>query len=225
MIKVVIVEDDYRIAGIHEAFLNKITNIEVVGKALNGADAIEMIHRLKPNLVLLDVYMPDMLGTDVIKTLQKEDLLIDFIIISAAVEKDIVQETIHSGIFEYIIKPVKMNRFTQTIERYKEMKRQFLEKEEIDQHFLDQYFGRGEAQAIEMKETPKGIDPLTLKKVQEIIKKIKEGISAEEMGNRIGASRTTARRYLEYLITEGEIVAELEYGIVGRPERIYRKKV
>jgi CitB family two-component system response regulator CitT len=46
-------------------------------------------------------------------------------------------------------------------------------------------------------------------------------VSAEEMGEMMGASRTTARRYLEYLTSTGEGSTELEYGIVGRPERRY----
>jgi CitB family two-component system response regulator CitT len=44
------------------------------------------------------------------------------------------------------------------------------------------------------------------------------------MGEKMGASRTTARRYLEYITSTGEVTAELEYGIVGRPERRYRIK-
>lgn len=71
---------------------------------------------------------------------------------------------------------------------------------------------------------PKGIDPLTLQKVIDIMKTVEDGISAEEMGEKMGASRTTARRYLEYITSTGEVTAELEYGIVGRPERRYRIK-
>ncbi|PAV30930.1 DNA-binding response regulator [Virgibacillus profundi] len=224
MIKVIIVEDDYRIAGIHEEFLNKISNITVTGKALNGNEAIKQVAATHVDLVLLDIYMPDILGTDIIQELRTINPDIDIIMISAATEADIVKEAIRNGVFDYIIKPVKMERFIETIERYKNVKKRLDAEEDVDQSFLDEYFGHKTDAIPHEKQTPKGIDPLTLEKVKEIINRIDEGITAEEMGTRIGASRTTARRYLEYLISVGTITAELEYGVVGRPERRYHKK-
>ena len=70
--------------------------------------------------------------------------------------------------------------------------------------------------------TPKGIDPLTLKKVRQVFDDpAVADLSADEVGQCIGASRSTARRYLEFLITEGYLKADLIYGVVGRPERRY----
>ncbi len=57
--------------------------------------------------------------------------------------------------------------------------------------------------------------------MRELLKQQNEGITAEELGKLLGASRTTSRRYLEYLISIHEVKAELVYGIVGRPERKY----
>ncbi|OZU88158.1 DNA-binding response regulator [Virgibacillus indicus] len=224
MIKAVIVEDDYRIAGIHEEFLKKASDIAVVGKALNGKEAITLIKAKEADLVLLDIYMPDILGTDMIQELRRINPNLDFIMVSAATETDIVSEVIRNGIFDYIIKPVKMERFIETIERYKQMKEKLDVKKEVDQSFLDDYFGYKSDSKPQEKQTPKGIDPLTLEKVIGIINTIDGGITAEEMGAKIGASRTTARRYLEYLISVGNISAELEYGVVGRPERRYYVK-
>ncbi|MBP1970730.1 CitB family two-component system response regulator CitT [Virgibacillus natechei] len=221
MIKVVIVEDDYRIAGIHEEFLDKVSGFTVAGKVLNGKDAIKIVDSKYIDLVLLDIYMPDILGTDIIHEIRTINPNIDIITISAATETEIVGEVIRNGVFDYIIKPVKMERFVETVERYKKMKHKLESKEEVDQSFLDDYFGRKTEVSSNMKQTPKGIDPLTLDKVKQIIHRIEEGITAEEMGVQIGASRTTARRYLEYLTTVDNIAAKLEYGVVGRPERKY----
>ena len=69
---------------------------------------------------------------------------------------------------------------------------------------------------------PKGIDELTLNNVLDVISKQTEAVSAEQIGNNIGASRTTARRYLEYLVGLQEISVQIHYGSVGRPERLYR---
>lgn len=222
MINVIIVEDDYRVAGIHEEFLMKINGVNLVGKALNGKDTLQLMRENTVDLVLLDIYMPDMLGTKLIQDIREIHSKTDIIMISAATDKRIVEETLRGGVFDYIIKPVKMDRFIQTIEKYKQTKKKLREKTEIDQDFLDDYFGHADVKSRQVKQTPKGIDPLTLRKIEKLLLKIDDGVTAEEMGYKIGASRTTARRYLEYLISVGTCTAELEYGIVGRPERRYR---
>ncbi len=68
---------------------------------------------------------------------------------------------------------------------------------------------------------PKGIDGLTLDKVRSVFADLSQPLSAEAVGEQIGASRTTARRYLEYLISTKELQAQVSYGSVGRPERHY----
>ncbi|WLD94470.1 response regulator [Alkalihalobacillus sp. AL-G] len=224
MIHVVIAEDDFRVAGIHEKFLSKVTGVKIVGKAINGNDTLQLVKEHHVDLILLDIYMPDALGTDLISELRALNSNIDIIMISAATEKEMVEESLRNGVFDYIIKPVKMNRFIATLERYKRTKKELDVRDELDQTFLDDYFGFANSTVKTEKQTPKGIDPLTLEKVKNRLSEIGSAITAEEMGKNIGASRTTARRYLEHLISVGEGEAELVYGIVGRPERKYRLK-
>jgi two-component system, CitB family, response regulator CitT len=221
MLKIAIVEDDFRVADIHEKFLLKIADVQVVGKVRSGNEAIAIMKREKVDLVLLDIYMPDSLGTDLIWVMKQLNPTIGIIIISAATEKPMVETSIFSGVFDYIIKPVKMERFIAAVERFQEMKTGLSAKQEFEQTFLDNYFGYKNAQIISQKSTPKGIDPLTLEKVKGILSFHPFGIAADGIGEKMGASRTTARRYVEYLISIGEAKAELEYGIVGRPERKY----
>ncbi|MFD2638638.1 response regulator [Piscibacillus salipiscarius] len=223
MLKIGITEDDYRVAMIHEEFVNKVGGCEVVFKALNAKDTMQNLKEHPVDLLLLDIYMPDRLGTEAIDEIRSIDPQIGIIMISAGNDREIVQEALKKGIFDYIIKPVTLDRFVSAIEKFKQFKEEFSKHDEVDQTLLDQYFGQEGLSESHMKQdTPKGIDPLTLKKVKEILEKEK-GLTAEEMGRQMGASRTTARRYLEYLISEGECQAELEYGIVGRPERKYYK--
>lgn len=222
MIHVLIVEDDYRIGNIHAQFLNKLDGFSVAGKALNGQEALKIVKQNKEiDLILLDIYMPDILGTEVMAEIRKANLKIDIIIISAAVEKEIIEEVIRFGAFDYIIKPVKMKRFLETLNRYKQVKNELKGDKAINQEFLDHYFGHDEKEPKIENVTPKGIDPITLKKIAETIENHPLGLTAEEMGKEVGISRTTARRYLEYLISKGKLTAELEYGAVGRPERKY----
>jgi two-component system CitB family response regulator len=75
---------------------------------------------------------------------------------------------------------------------------------------------------IDPSPVPKGIDPITLEKVKQSLCDDPGGKTAEEMGQAIGASRSTARRYLEYLVSIGVATADVRYGTIGRPERRYQ---
>ncbi len=221
VINVIISEDDFRVAAIHEQFLKKIEDVCVIGKALNGEQTLAFLKNNRVDLIILDIFMPDQLGTEILNEIRNNYEHIDVIIISAAFEKNYVEAAIRQGVLDYIIKPVTMERFRQSIENYKR-KHQLFSSNELNQELIDKYFGFKNDSNDSNRELPKGIDPLTLQKVKGILKIFPNGVSAEEMGEKMGASRPTARRYLEYLTSIGEGSAELEYGIVGRPERKYR---
>src|SRR5699024_2868189 len=109
--------------------------------------------------------------------------------ISAASEREIVGKVIRSGIFDYIIKPVIKERLIDTIGRYKELQSKLENQNLIEQGVLDNYFGISKKKEQEIiKPTPKGIDPLTLDKVREMMEETQGGITAEQLGEKIGAS-------------------------------------
>lgn len=228
MINVLIVEDDYRIAEIHEKFLKEIKDVKVVGKALRASDALEVIAEKQVDLILLDIYIPDKLGTEFIREIKARQLEIDFIVITAANNIELLDKCLKSGAFYYLLKPVSIEKFKEVIENYKKRRKSFESMEFVDQLFIDDLIGNKSMEREGSSESlPKGVNPLTLNKVIEYIDDLPNGITTEEMGMRLGASRTTARRYMEYLVSIGKVKAELEYGIVGRPERMYfsnRKK-
>ena len=62
----------------------------------------------------------------------------------------------------------------------------------------------------------------TLRLVEETLRGAGEDLSAVEMAARLGASRVSARRYLEHLVAANQAQVSLRYGEVGRPERRYR---
>ncbi|WP_010283495.1 response regulator [Bacillus timonensis] len=225
MINVLIAEDDFRVASIHEQFLQKIDDVHLIGKSSNAKETLDMLEKHENiDLLLLDVYMPDKMGTEMLPIIRNRYPEVDIIMITAATEKKHLEESLRSGVFHYLIKPVTVEKFTETIKKYIEKKELLQNMNEVDQTFADQYFGGKPIHTVEKKiYYPKGIDPLSLEKVKEIMSQLETGITAEEMGERMGASRTTARRYLEYLASTNEVIAELEYGIVGRPERKYVK--
>ncbi|BDG47634.1 response regulator [Parageobacillus sp. KH3-4] len=227
-IQVLIVEDDKRIAEINRRFVEKVEGYEVVGIATNEQEGKELVKVLQPDLVLLDIYFPDMNGIQFLKWIREHFVNIDIIMITAAREIDTLKQAMHGGVFDYIIKPIMLDRFTETLVKYKKyyhkMHELMKEKEWIGQEEIDQLIRRERISGDTEEELPKGIHRLTLEKVLAVVKQYQDGITAEEVGKLIGASRTTSRRYLEYLVSISQVTADILYGSVGRPERIYKLK-
>ncbi|WP_114418925.1 response regulator [Marinospirillum perlucidum] len=224
-IRLLIAEDDRQIAEIQRRFVERLEAVELCGLASTLADAREQVAILQPDLVLLDVYFPDGSGLELLRELRAGDQPSDVILITAAKEVDTLRSALRGGVFDYILKPLVFERLQAAIQRY----RQHLEtldnlnrvaQEEVDA-LLPRQAPEAEIPAQSPSRLPKGIDPLTLDKIRKVFQDTSDW-SAEAVGQQIGASRTTARRYLEYLVTAEEVVAEVTYGTVGRPERRYR---
>ncbi|PKR84409.1 response regulator [Heyndrickxia camelliae] len=221
-IKSVIAEDDFRIADIHEKFLKQFEEIEVVGKALNGEQTLLLLEENHPDLLLLDVYMPDLLGSDLLPMIRERFPKVSIIMITAATDKAFLEKALNYGVENYLIKPVDRDRFNEVIYDYIKKHSLLLSNQEVTQNYADLLFGKKvDATGGKGKGLPKGIDEITLGKVKKVLQIKNNGLSAEEVGKEIGASRITARRYLEYLSSIREVKTEVVYGIVGRPERKY----
>ncbi|KKB35705.1 response regulator [Bacillus thermotolerans] len=221
MLKVVIVEDDFRIAQVQEQFLQKIEGVELAGKALNAKEALDILAREQVDLLLLDIYIPDELGTDLLAKVKRLYPAIDVIMITAANEKHMLETALQYGVKDYLLKPVTMEKFIESIARYKKKKQMLSEHSEVNQSLIDQYFGNEKEEDARQNDLPPGVDRFTLSKVKEIMADQKGGISIVGMAEKMGASRTTARRYLEYLVSINFCKADYDYGIIGRPERKY----
>jgi two-component system, CitB family, response regulator len=224
-IETLIVEDDEKIAEIQRIFTEKIEGYSVVGIAHTVHEASEMINILEPDLVLLDIFFPDGNGIDLLWKIRSDNTKSDVVLITAAKEVEFFEEGMRGGVFDYILKPLVFNRFAATLEKYRSHKEKLTQMQKVSQRDVDRLMHQTTKSTSKKDELPKGIDPITLKKITSLMEDIgKTGISAEKAGLTIGVSRTTSRRYLEYLVSSGVIVADLDYGTQGRPERLYRLK-
>ncbi|SDH40389.1 two-component system, CitB family, response regulator CitT [Alteribacillus persepolensis] len=232
MIRTAIAEDDFRIASIHQELVNRVKGFQCDYQSLNAKDTLHMLEQHTIDLLLLDIFMPDELGTQLLGTIREHHPQVDILIISASTDVEHVQKSLRYGVFDYIIKPVSLERLEKTLQDYLIFHQQLHESKQVTQENIDRLTSiRSQLQpwdstAETVDELPKGIDPLTLQTVAKELENAGEGMTAEEMGQYLGASRTTARRYLEYMISSNQADARPIYGIVGRPERRYfiRKK-
>ena len=219
---VLIVEDDPKIAEIHRHFTEKVDGFSVCGIAGSLDDAEKMSELLAPDLILLDLYFPEGLGTEILWRVRARRQLSDVILITAAKELEPLQEAMRGGVFDYILKPVMFPRFEEALKRYRDHRQQLQNEENFSQQDVDRLLHPYKDSQPGEPALPKGVDPLTLKKIRAVfMAPHPDGLSAEEVGEKVGTSRTTARRYLEYMASTGHLHAELVYGAVGRPERKY----
>jgi two-component system CitB family response regulator len=223
-VKVLIAEDDRQIAEIQRRFLDRIDGFEVIGMAHSLQSTREMTEILAPDLLLLDIHFPDGNGLDFVNQLREGKQQTDVILVTAARDVEMLKTAIYGGVFDYIVKPLVFDRIRESLERYLEQVARLDELDTVDQSDIDAIMPRGRAANVEGEPVlPKGVDILTLNKVRDFLNATESSIAASDVGDRLGVSRTTARRYLEYLVSTRELQVDLSYGGVGRPERYYSK--
>ena len=219
MIRTLVVDDDPMTASIHRSYVERVAGFEVVGEAHSGAEALELVQRLQPELVLLDIYLPDMSGLDVLRRLRSGTARADVIAVTAAKDVNTLRSAIHGGVVHYLVKPFFFDALRERLEAYAALHGRLERLREPEQEDIDHVFSLLRSHG--RKSLPKGISAPTLALVVEALRAGGE-VTAVEVAERAGVSRGTARRYLEYLAATGASELTLRYGATGRPEHLYR---
>jgi two-component system CitB family response regulator len=221
MIRVVVVDDDYRVAGIHAAYVDKVEGFTTIARAHTGAEATAAVDRLRPDLLLLDLYLPDEHGLDLAVRLRQADHPpVDVIVISAAKDADSVHAAMQNGAMAYLLKPFSFPALREKLLCYAQMRSRLRRGAPLDQRGVDRAFGALHGPGL-LAET-KGRSDLTLEAVEQVLATASQELSAAEVAQLTGMSRATAQRYLTHLHDRGRCAVRLRYGSAGRPEHGYR---
>lgn len=217
-VRVLIVEDDPMIAELHRRFIQSVNGFVVVGEARDGKAATEQVAALRPQLVILDLYMPELDGLSVLKQMRLKDHACDVIMVTAAHETKAVAEAMRLGVVDYIVKPFRFERLKQALEEYLERRKRLGTTDAMNQETIDQLWKKHERS----QQIPKGLNHHTLDLVTGFLRDHPgEQFSADDLATRVGISRATARRYLEYLLERRMITQSVTYGGVGRPVNLF----
>lgn len=219
---VLIVEDEANIAEFHSHYLHQTQRFNPVGIAHSIEQARQMIRLLKPRLILLDNYLPDGSGIELLQEISAVLPTPDVIFITAANDMENVRQGVRCGAFDYLLKPISYDRLSDSLERYLKYTNSLKASDNVNQRHVDQLFNF-QSKSTHSPVLPKGIDELTLEKVRAVFDDSPIPLTAEALGKLSGISKTTARRYLEHLTAQGILSAEIQHGRVGRPERMYQK--
>ncbi|MET0448822.1 MAG: response regulator [Aeromicrobium sp.] len=217
MIGVLVVDDDFMVAGIHAKFVERTPGFTVTGTARTGAEALQLCADLAPDLVLLDVHLPDMSGLDVLQQLRTAGSTVGVVMVTAERDAEAVRTALHGGAMQYLVKPFEYGDFAARMQRVRESLTTLAEGA-ADQATIDRAFGGPPAGPAPL---PKGLSQESAQLVAAALAESRE-LSATDCGELVGLSRVSARRYLEHFVDQGVATVRLNYGNAGRPERRYR---
>ncbi|KFF59736.1 hypothetical protein JF66_09100 [Cryobacterium sp. MLB-32] len=209
------------VARAHERIVQQLPGYRVVGVAHSGAQALDLIEELAPQLVLLDMYLPDMTGLDVIRHARSAGAAVDFLVLSAAREADIVAAALQGGIVSYLLKPFKISELQSRLVGYGERRELLARPGVLSQADLDRALGAGGTVSVRVVELPKGLSTVTGALIETALRASSPDLAASECGEALGMSRVVARKYLEYFVGTGQATVALRYGQTGRPQRRY----
>lgn len=219
-ISVLVVDDDFMVASIHTKFVQRAPGFHVVGTAATGAAALADIERLAPDLVLLDVYLPDVSGIEVLRRLRADGNEVGVVMVTAAREADTVRAAAAGGATHYLVKPFEYDDLRIRLEAFRQARAALAGIGDAAQDDIDAVFApvAGAREAA----LPKGLSAPT---AAAVLAALAGGeVSAAECAEQVGLSRVSARRYLEHFVAQGRATVRLKYGGAGRPERRYRTR-
>ena len=216
MYKVLIVEDDPMVAMINEQYIKRNKNFQLVGKCKDGTAALEFLEQNSVDLIVLDVYMPHMDGLETLRTIRNRQIPVDAIMVTAANDRNSVEEALHLGIVDYLVKPFTFDRFQMALEKYISQTNAFRDFDTLNQKNIDHIIDNSRKKSEDA--FPKGIQEKTLLLIMEYLKDNADNwFTGDEIAEQVGLTGVTVRRYMNYLAESGRVTAKMNYETGGRP--------
>ncbi|HEY4392285.1 MAG TPA: response regulator transcription factor [Paenibacillus sp.] len=189
MIKILIAEDQRLLRGALASLLDLEDDIEVVGQASDGAEALELIFKLQPDICLMDIEMPQLSGLDVAEKIKAQELPCRVIILTTFARPGYFERAIKANIHGYLLKDEPSDRLAEAIRRVMAGHR------EVSPELI---FGSLHNE-----------NPLTAREI-DILKLAAQGQSAADIANSLHLSHGTVRNYISEVINKLEAKNRIE---------------
>lgn len=146
MLKLLIADDEMRVCKLIRYLVDwNSLGIEIIGEAYDGNSAFQIIMEKSPDIVIVDIRMPEQNGLNLIRNVKKEKQETYFIVVSGYSRFEYAQHAIKYGVEDYLLKPLKKKELTEAvekiIEKYELTRKAEAEKEHLEQ-FMDYYTSR-----------------------------------------------------------------------------------
>jgi response regulator of citrate/malate metabolism len=232
VIRTLVVDDDYHVAHAHALSVGRLPGFSVVGEAHSAEEARLIIADERPDLLLLDMYLPDYNGLDLVRRLTSESAgsaegrsvrVPDFLLVTAARDIESVRSAMQLGAVYYLVKPFTFAALREQLESYRQWRQRLERSHEADQGTVDALYGLLRSPAA-VSATRRNL-PTTMARVLDIVQSSATPLGAAAVAERLGVSRPTAQRYLAILVQKQLIDLDLAYGTTGRPEHRYQSRL
>lgn len=222
MISTLVVDDDFRVAAVHAEYVRRVPGFRVIASAHTATAAWHAVQGSPPDLMLLDLYLPDVHGLALMRRIQAVDgHRPDIIVITAARDIRSVRTAMQLGAVHDLVKPFGFNKLAERLVAYRDMRSRLgALDQEADQDDVDSLYSMLRAAPA----AGKGFSPSTMSLVRDAVRAAAPDVSAAELAATLGISRPTAQRYLSQLAQQGTVEMILRYGTTGRPEHRYRPR-
>lgn len=225
VLKVLIAEADLLLQKLYSDLVAEESAYVVLKCVSSGPEMFEILNAVGADLVLLDLYLKEFDSIAGLEQLRKDFPRTDYIIVSAAEDPDLVRNALCQGVFEFLIKPFSFERLRFAMRNYQIYYHSLTgrtrpwQQEDLDN--LVSMKSRDPSWANN-RVIPKGLQAKCLNDIESFLRENDDTFSAQEISERLGISRSTARRYLEFLTIGERTIVEYAYRKIGRPEKRYR---
>ena len=199
LIKVLVVDDHPIVIGGTRAFLEEIEDIKVIGEAYNGAMAIEEYHKLKPDVILMDLIMPEMDGIEAIQQITNEDQDAKILVLTSFITDDKVFPAIKAGAMGFLLKDSEPEELIKAIRNV--YKGQVSLHPSIARKVLKE-FGRPNMD----KSIP---DPLTDRET-EVLKLLSKGYDNYQIAEELFIAEVTVRTHISRILRKLQVANRVQ---------------
>lgn len=224
-IRVLIVEDDPMVMRLNLDYLNRLAGLTLVAQCDDVPGALAVLDEQPVDLLLLDVYLRERSGLEILRRLRRQGRDLDVILITAASEAETVREARRLGVRDFLVKPFEFERFREAVEACVAGRHALARlPARAAQQDLDRLFQPAVTEPPRRQDgLPKGLTAPTLAQVAAAVCTFgDDAFATEALVPLTGMSRVSLRKYLKYLAEQGILEESFHYGQVGRPSFSYR---
>jgi len=187
-IRVLLVDDHAVVRRGLRGFLELIKDFEVVGEAENGREGVAAADRLAPDVILMDLLMPEMSGLEAIAAIKEAHPEIEIVAVTSFIEEEKVTSALEAGASGYLLKDAEAEEVAQAIRAAYG-----------GEVHLDPAVSRLLAQRLRQRKEPEPVEPLTARE-KEVLAQLAKGAANKEIAYELGITERTARTHVSNIL-------------------------